>query len=222
MKDVAERIGMVAGGLALLALLGSVIYIWTLGGEMADRAEREGWLTPAPERAPLNRFEETMAKAVFRNTFGSSGFPCRSISSNTAGHFKDARKAVYPVSMRLIRDMEMAGTPERDLENSFTMVAGACRLEMDYNDIQLLRLWLRRARLGEYEGAEVASQRYFGKAPDKLSDMEAFKLAALDFGPDLWRDPAAWDSFGQELEIVTRRLVWHGDQLLAPRRETTP
>lgn len=222
MKDIAERLGPIAGGLALLALLGSVIYIWMLGGELAERAEREGWLTPAPDRAPLTRFEETMAKAIFHSTFGDTGFPCRSISLNTAGRFKDEKRASYPVSMRLIRDMEIAGEPGGSLPNSFKMVAGACRLEMGYNDTQLLRLWLRRARLGEYVGAEAASQRYFDKAPDALTETEAFKLAALDYGPDLWRDPAAWDSFGEELDIATRRLVWHGDQLLAPRREATP
>ncbi|MEI8634522.1 transglycosylase domain-containing protein [Vibrio sp. PP-XX7] len=63
----------------------------------------------------------------------------------------------------------------------------ALQLELHYSKSDILALYLTYAPMGNIEGVEAASQRYFGKHASELSLTEAVMLVVIPQRPSLYR-----------------------------------
>lgn len=202
---VRSLIGVVA--LALIAVVGAIWYVWSLGADLLARGKTAGWFTEA-ENTPLSVFEQTVANALFADTWNRSGFPCRTVSNGLTG----ARVAM-PVSAFVARDILTDVAPELSLQAGLRRLSATCLLETQYSDTELLRLWLARLPISRHETAEAAAQALLGKSVAQLDEAESARLVALIEAPSTWRDPAKWDQRTQHILARMRGYVWSAEQL---------
>jgi hypothetical protein len=188
--------------LAVVALAVGLGFIWYDGSRMMGRAEESGWLTPAPDEAPLSLFETTVAKGIFGRTWDQGGFPCR-----TAARFwsyytgdKSHPPGGMSISQILARDISYEVEASQSLGSQIRQLSLACQLEGKHSDTDLLRLWIRRANFGNsLTGPDAAAQAIFDKAPGALNATESSKLAALLSQPGLQNDPEQWNASAKRI-----------------------
>ena len=174
-------------------------YAWYVGGQAMDRGEQAGWLSPAPDDAPLSVFETTVAKGIFGATWGETGIPCRT-GARFGLHYlgqKDAR--AFSISQVMARDIAYETEANLSLDSQVRQLSLACMLENGHSDTALLRLWMRKANFGGVVGADEAAQGLFNKSPGELTAAESARLAALLSWPDSRGNASEWDARAKQL-----------------------
>lgn len=179
--------------LAVVAFAGVFGYGWYVGGQALDRGEAAGWLTPAPEDAPLSVFETTVAKGIFGKTWDETGVPCRTAARFALNQIAPDKRGPS-VSQVMARDMTFEAGATRSINSQVEQLSLACLLESRNSDTDLLRLWMRRANFGGVIGSNEASQSLFGKPPADLTAAESAKLAALLSWPNSRGNADEWDA----------------------------
>lgn len=180
--------------LVVIVLVGVFGYGWYVGGQALDRGQAAGWLTPAPEEAPLSVFETTVAKGIFGATWDETGFPCRTAARFTLHQLGQADRRGPSISQVMARDMASKDGATRSLNSQIEQLSLACLLESRHSDADLLRLWMRKANFGGVTGPADASQALFSKPPAELNAAESAKLAALLSWPNSRGNAGEWDA----------------------------
>ncbi|MEQ1492487.1 MAG: transglycosylase domain-containing protein [Terricaulis sp.] len=178
--------------IGLTVPIGLALRFWMDGQAVLAEAQREGALR-APASGRLSLVERTIAMNEFRETWLTSGTPCRTIAfvwyDLTGQSAPQDMTVSHRYATELIRDQRRELSVRWQINRFFL----ACQLEQRFNDRQILRLWLAHAYFGrDAEGLEAASQTIFGKPSSALNAEEAARLAALLKGPGLRSRPEDW------------------------------
>lgn len=180
--------------LAVLAVLGGLVWAWYDGSRTIDRAAEAGWFAPAPEQNELSLFETTVAKAIFGKTWDETGFPCRTMVRLWNHYTGKADQRGMSISQVMARDISYEDEAIQSLRSHVRQLSLACLLESDRTDAELLRLWLRRTHFGNgMFGPDAAAQTVFGKAPGALDAEESTRLTAMLYWPGTHEHVADWD-----------------------------
>jgi membrane carboxypeptidase/penicillin-binding protein len=182
----------------ILLLIGMAVPVtfavrfWMDGQSVLARAEQSGALRAPAAGEPLSNVERTIAMSEFRSTWRTHGTPCRTLMFIWADLTTESTPHGMPVSQRVSTNLlgEQDGTSVRW---QIQRLIVACQLEQQFDDPQLLRLWLATAYFGQGEtGIETASQSMFGKPSRELNGAESARLAVLLKGPGMRGNPERW------------------------------
>jgi Transglycosylase len=199
--------------LALVALGGATFYVWRLGEDTFNDAQAAGWFEPLPPAAAATTFETIVQKSQFNKVWNDRGFVCSTFASawgTLTGEKQKGGGIAVPLANRLVWE-----TSNRDgtLESHLRRASLVCALENRFSDLQMLRIYLRKARFdGVTRGSEEASRALFAKPTAQLDAEESVRLTALFESRRLHDRPDEWN---KRSDHVRKRLLdagnWPGD-----------
>src|SRR5690606_13917896 len=115
--------------IAIVAAIRVAGYLWFDGAQAMSRAERSGWLTPAPVGAPLSTFETIAAKAIFGGAWDETGFPCRTAERFVRNYVIAPDARGLSISQVLARDIVHETDRSQSIHTQLRQLALACLLE---------------------------------------------------------------------------------------------
>lgn len=199
-------------GLALVALIGSLIYLWPrCSGESCPSMEALRSYEPpqasrvydgqerlvahlSPERrivVPLRGMPAHLIGGFLavedRRYFEHSGIDFRRVLGAAVHDIRVMRfeQGFSTITMQLARNVFPEHlTREKTLKRKFWEVLLAVQMEREFTKAEILEMYLNQIYLGEgYYGVEAAAQGYFGKSVGSLDIAESAMLAAIPKGP---------------------------------------
>ncbi len=193
--QVLKIMGVATASLAALvlaAVIGLLGWVWFLGADGMTRAERTGWLDPAPSPASPTPFEKMVLI--------THGWRDGTTHQARPRHQPICGNGIIPIHLGTMIWQDLAAR-ERGLRAELGRASVTCHLSIKYSDVQLTRLWLRRARFGtDLIGAEAASYYWFGKPTADLDELESARLAALSYSPSIARgEPEKWSARAEQI-----------------------
>jgi len=175
------------------------VQIWLDGRAVIERAEARGAFRSTPA-GRLNVAEYTVAMNEFRETWRRSAMPCRTLSNLWADIAAENAPQTMPVSHKYAGVL-MGERREGSIRWQVRRLIVACQLEQQFDDRQMLRLWLAQASFGrEVVGLENAAQAIFSKPSSALNREESARLAVLLRAPSLRGQPERWAERAREIE----------------------
>jgi hypothetical protein len=186
--------------LALAAPATFAVNVWLDGRAVIARAEQNDDLRAPPSR-PLSVAERTIAMNEFRETWRSRALPCRTLWNLWNDVTSDSAPLGVPVSHKVATALldERRAT---SIRWQIRRIVVSCQLEQQFDDRQLLRLWLDDVSFGRPDalGIESASRAIFGKPSRSLNRNESARLAALIRAPSLRGQLERWTERAAEIE----------------------
>ncbi|MDE6598693.1 MAG: transglycosylase domain-containing protein [Oscillospiraceae bacterium] len=103
-------------------------------------------------------------------------------------------------------------TQEKRLERKFAEVFTAFDIEEEFSKDDIFELYVNSIYFGDgYYGISAASEGYYGKAPDQLTDYECAMLAGIPNAPSAYSPTKNSDLAEQRLKQVLDRMTECGE-----------
>lgn len=175
------------------------VQIWLDGRAVIERAEARGAFRSTPA-GRLSMAEYTVAMNEFRETWRTSAMPCRTLANLWDDVTTESAPQTTPVSHKYAGVL-MGERREGSIRWQVRRLIVACQLEQQFDDRQMLRLWLAQASFGrDVVGLENAAQAVFSKPSTALNRDESARLAVLLRAPSLRGQPERWTERAAQVE----------------------
>ena len=213
--------------IGFLLLLSLTVYVVCLPTDLFDKdlsyvlEDREGHLLGAriasdgQWRFPMSdSIPEVFEKAVLcfedKRFYSHPGVDLRAVAramkqNITAGKIESGASTITMQVMRMALD-----NPPRTGKSKIVEMILATRLELKYDKTEILKYWSTYAPMGgNVVGLEAASWRYYGKAPQLLSQSEAATLAVLPNAPSLMHPGKNRDALRKKRDRLLLKMLRH-------------
>ena len=202
----------------LVVVLVTISVVWQ-GYQMNGRALRDQPLAEKvqeireqPGYTPLSQLPETYKNAVIAaedHRFRSHpGIDVIAIGRATVNNIQkmSLSEGGSTITQQLAKNLYF--TQEKTFVRKAAETFLAFKLERDYTKDEILELYVNTIYFGDgYYGIRAASEGYFGKEPDQLSDYECTMLAGLPNAPSAYALTDHPELAEQRQQIVLNQMV---------------